>query len=108
MKKLDSSDSHVIDKDPVKEKEKLKPPPLYNVFILNDAVSSVYVVIMVVRRVFNKTPEEAERITIEAHKHGKALAGVYAKDIAESKVVQVAELAKANGAPQLTALAEQQ
>jgi ATP-dependent Clp protease adaptor protein ClpS len=56
-------------------------------------------VVHVLEKVFRKNIVEATRIMLHVHKRGKGLAGVYARDIAETKVAEVHELARQNEYP---------
>ena len=48
---------------------------------------------------FNKTEEEANSLTLEVHKVGKAVAGIYDLQIAETKISEVLESARENQYP---------
>ena len=48
---------------------------------------------------FNKTEIDAQSITLEVHKLGYALAGVYDYQIAEQKIYEVLQSAKENQFP---------
>ena len=54
---------------------------------------------MVTHGFFNKSEPEANSITLEVHKLGAAVAGIYDYQIAEQKVYEVMELAKENDYP---------
>jgi len=74
-------------------------PELYRVYLLNDDYTTMDFVVYVLMTVFDKPKVEATRIMLYVHKHGKGLAGIYPKEIAETKVAQVESLARANGFP---------
>lgn len=78
----------------VKTRPKAKKPPLYKVFLLNDDYTTMDFVVHVLEKVFRKPRLEATEIMLHVHKNGKGLAGVYTRDIAETKVAQVQELAR--------------
>ncbi len=78
----------------VKERQKTERPHLYKVFLLNDDYTTMDFVVHVLERVFRKNTVEATRIMLHVHKRGKGLAGVYARDIAETKIAEVHELAR--------------
>ncbi len=82
-----------------KTEYKLKKPKLYKVILLNDDYTSMEFVVDVIMTVFNKKEEEAARIMLDVHKKGKGIVGVYPYDIAETKVIQVEEMAELNGYP---------
>lgn len=89
----------VIERTPLKKKQKLAPPPKYAVVLLNDDFTPIDFVIAILMRMFNKSADEAEAITMDVHKKGKGIAGVYTKDIAETKVRQVNTIAQQNQHP---------
>ena len=51
------------------------------------------------RRYFTKSPVEATQIMLHVHKNGKGLAGVYTREIAETKIAATHELSRQNGFP---------
>lgn len=80
-------------------KTKTVEPDLYKVFLLNDDYTTMDFVVYILMTIFNKSEVEATKIMLHVHNHGKGLAGIYIKDIAESKVKAVHELAQKNGFP---------
>jgi ATP-dependent Clp protease adaptor protein ClpS len=82
-----------------KERLKTKKPPLYKVFLLNDDYTTMDFVVFVLEKVFRKTPAEATQIMLHVHKKGVGLAGVYTREIAETKVAEVHELAHGSEFP---------
>ncbi len=71
------------------DKPKVKPPSMYEVLLLNDDFTPMDFVVDVLMRFFNKNAEQAEMITMQVHHQGKGVCGIYPKDIAESKALQV-------------------
>ncbi len=55
----------------------------------------------VLKRFFHKTDTEALHIMLTVHKTGAAVAGVYTRDVAETKATQVMAHARENGMPLL-------
>lgn len=78
---------------------KTKKPSLYKVFLLNDDYTTMEFVVHILEKVFRKSRVEATEIMLQVHKNGKGLAGIYTKDIAETKVANVQELARENQYP---------
>lgn len=74
-------------------------PPLYRVLLINDDYTTMDFVVEVLRSVFNKPTEEAMRIMLNVHHAGAGLCGVYAYEIAETKVDTVHALAREHGFP---------
>ncbi len=56
-------------------------------------------VIMVLETVFSKNVAEATRIMMNVHQQGIGIAGVYTRDIAETKVAVVHNIAHKNEFP---------
>jgi ATP-dependent Clp protease adaptor protein ClpS len=80
---------------------KLKPPPLYRVILLNDDYTPMEFVVDVLRRFFGMNVETATRVMLKVHTEGKGVCGVYPREIAETKAVQVNEYARAAEHPLL-------
>lgn len=83
----------------VKERDEVKSPFLFRVFLINDDYTTMDFVIHMLEKVFHKPPAEATQIMLHVHKNGKGLAGVYTREIAETKVETVHELAHQHGFP---------
>jgi len=74
-------------------------PRLYNVILLNDDYTTMEFVMQILETLFQKAPAEAYRIMMHVHHNGRGLAGVYTYEVAETKVDQVASLAREAGYP---------
>jgi len=84
-----------------KKRRKLAEPPLYKVLLHNDDYTTMEFVIIVLEKVFHKTTAEATRIMLNVHNQGIGVAGVYTKEVAETKVAIVLDLARKNEYPLL-------
>lgn len=80
-------------------KTRTKRPPLYKVILLNDDYTPMDFVVVVLEQIFRKPHEDALQLMLEIHKKGAALAGVFTRDVAETKVDQVIEYARINEYP---------
>lgn len=80
------------------EREAL-PPPLFRVRLINDDFTPMDFVIAVLQRFFTMDREKATRLMLEVHHQGSAIAGVYPRDIAETRSRQVAEYAQTHQHP---------
>ena len=78
---------------------KTKRPPLYKVMILNDDYTPMEFVIMVLERFFGLTHQESFELMLTVHKKGLAVVGVYSREIAETKVTQVSDMAQRHEHP---------
>ncbi|RJQ55191.1 MAG: ATP-dependent Clp protease adapter ClpS [Nitrospiraceae bacterium] len=83
----------------IKERREAGVPALYRVFLINDDYTTMDFVIHILEKVFHKHPSEAVKIMLHVHKTGKGLAGVYTREIAETKIETVHEQARHNGYP---------
>ena len=80
-------------------KTKVKQPSMWKVVLHNDDYTPVGFVVALLQRVFNKSLEQAEEITMSVHNHGSGIAGSYPRDIASSKVNEADLLRKQHGHP---------
>ena len=78
---------------------KVKEPQKYIVLLHNDDFTTMEFVVEILQRYFQKVGEEAVRIMLRVHEQGKAAAGVYPHDIAETKISQVHDYARSKGFP---------
>jgi ATP-dependent Clp protease adaptor protein ClpS len=94
-------DSEIKSSEGLQEKvlQETKEPSLFRVILLNDDYTTMDFVIRVLETVFSKPPAEATRIMLSVHKKGSGLCGVYTREIAETKVVAVHDLAGQSGFP---------
>ena len=76
-------------------------PRRYKVIFHNDDYTTQEFVVYVLERFFHKTETEARHIMLTVHHKGAAVAGVYTKDVAETKAQQVMDAARENGMPLL-------
>ena len=66
----------------------MKEPPKWAVVMLNDDYTPMEFVVQLLVNLFRKSTDEAEAIMWDIHKKGKGIAGVYTRDIAETKMLQ--------------------
>lgn len=81
--------------------EKPTPPRRYNVVVLNDDYTPMDFVVQVLELFFGLGREQATRIMLKVHTEGRAVCGVYSRDIAEAKAEQVNRFARDNKHPLL-------
>jgi ATP-dependent Clp protease adaptor protein ClpS len=78
----------------VEERQETRKPHLYKVFLLNDDYTTMDFVVHILETVFHKSPLEAARIMLHVHKKGMGLAGVYTREVAETKISAVHDYAR--------------
>ena len=95
-KKLDkNSDIGILDK----EKQKIEKPKKYKAVMYNDDYTPMDFVIIVLMEVFHKGGDQAVKLMLDVHEKGKGIAGVYTKEICETKCIKACKLAKSMGHP---------
>ena len=82
-------------------KPETKRPVMYRVILHNDDYTTMDFVVWVLRKVFHKSETSATALMLNIHHKGMGIAGVYTRDIAETKVAQVTHLAQEHGMPLL-------
>jgi ATP-dependent Clp protease adaptor protein ClpS len=82
-----------------KEKVRVKRPKQFKVILLNDDYTTMDFVVSILETIFKKTPAEAMQIMLRVHKRGQGVAGIYTREIAEAKIVQVHERARSEAFP---------
>lgn len=96
-----SDDEHDGDVDVLVAPPQLQPPPLYTVVLFNDDYTPMEFVIEVLQRYFGHDLDRATEVMLTVHYRGKGIAGVYPRDIAETKAQQVNHHARSLGHPLL-------
>jgi len=76
-----------------------KPPPLYKVLLLNDDFTPMDFVVVVLQKFFGMDRERATRVMLQVHREGMGVCGVFAKDVAATKVEQVVAFARQHQHP---------
>ncbi len=77
---------------------------MYQVVLNNDDYTPMDYVVLVLRTFFSMTHERAVQTMLEVHTRGKAVAGTYAAEIAETKAAQVNNHAREHQHPLLCTL----
>jgi len=83
----------------VKDRQKIDRPKKYKVVFYNDDYTPMHLVILILKNVFNKNETEAQSITMKVHRGGKGIAGIYSKEIAETKTETTKMYAREAGFP---------
>lgn len=81
------------------ERTRVQRPRRFRVLLHNDDYTPREFVVIVLCRVFRKGESEAAAIMRHAHRMGLAQVGIYAKEIAETKVEEAGGLARAAEMP---------
>ena len=86
----DQSDSTLVEV----AKPKLKKPPLYKVILLNDDYTPMEFVVSILIDIFGMTEESAVQVMLHVHEKGVGVCGVFTREIAETKVELVMNMAQ--------------
>ncbi|MBT8341219.1 MAG: ATP-dependent Clp protease adaptor ClpS [Desulfatitalea sp.] len=78
---------------------RIKKPRMYRVILHNDNFTTREFVVEVLVHVFHKGLAEATALMWQVHRQGSGVAGVYPRDVAETKVVATIKLARDNEFP---------
>lgn len=102
MKSFAADPHHDADSEALTaERPKTKQPRRFKVLLHNDDYTTMDFVIHVLMKHFKKSPGEATHVMLQVHYKGVGVAGVYPRDIAETKVAAVAEEAREASMPLL-------
>lgn len=84
-----------------KKKRRTKTPRRFKVLLHNDDYTTTEFVVNVLMVFFHKAPAEATHVMMQVHLRGIGVAGIYPKEVAETKVAEVTDEARAQGMPLL-------
>ena len=79
--------------------KKVRPPKLYRVLLHNDDYTTMEFVVLVLTTIFRRTQSQAVRIMLQVHREGIGVAGVYPREIAETRVGKATRLARSHEFP---------
>ena len=95
---VDRTDSNNGSKT-TKKTKKRNPPRKYKVIYHNDNYTPMEFVTWSLMEFFHRTEIDAQSLTLQVHKAGFAIAGIYDYQIAEQKIWEVLTSAKENQFP---------
>ena len=85
----------------VQLKDRVQRPRKYKVLIHNDDFTPMEFVTGVLEQIFNHSPAAATRIMLGIHREGVGIAGIYSREIAETKKEKTIQIAQEYGYPLL-------
>lgn len=83
----------------VEERKKTRRPRRWKVLIYNDDYTTMEFVVYVLIKHFRKAPAEATHVMLQVHQKGVGVAGLYPRDVAETKVAEAMAEAREHGMP---------
>jgi ATP-dependent Clp protease adaptor protein ClpS len=85
----------------VERRPRVERPRRFRVLLHNDDFTAMDFVVRILIEHFHKPPAEATQVMLQVHHQGVGVAGVYPRDVAETKIVEVTAEARAHGMPLL-------
>lgn len=80
-------------------RDRIEKPKKYKVLLLNDDYTPMEFVVFLLQRVFRHSQASATRVMLHIHNNGVGVAGIYTREVAETRVAQVHQLASESGHP---------
>ena len=80
-------------------RQETQKPPMYRVLLHNDDFTTQQFVIMILQEIFHHSHADAMNIMLAVHNKGIGIAGVYTREVAETKIDKVHSLAADNNFP---------
>ena len=87
-----------------RHEQKLEHPRMWRVLLHNDDYTTQEFVVWVLQTIFNKPQGEAFTIMMNVHRSGLGIAGVYTRDVGETKLKTTKELAEEHEFPLLVTM----
>ena len=81
----DQTDLPVLEREPAK----VKPPPLFTVYLLNDDYTPMEFVVIVLQKFFSMGRDQATLVMLKVHSEGRGACGTFPREVAETKLEQV-------------------
>jgi ATP-dependent Clp protease adaptor protein ClpS len=87
-----------------RNEQRVEHPRMWRVLMHNDDYTTQDFVVMVLETVYHKPRGEAFTIMMSVHRSGIGVAGIYTRDVAETKVKAARQLAEQNEFPLLVTM----
>ena len=94
----------VLSETATRDDQQVARPRMWRVLLHNDDYTTQDFVVWVLERVFNKSQGEAMTIMLSVHKTGIGVAGIFTRDVAETKMRAGLKLAEKHEYPLLVTM----
>jgi ATP-dependent Clp protease adaptor protein ClpS len=91
--------SDTVIKPRTDSKPKTEQPRLHKVILLNDDYTPREFVVMVLKKIFRMSEDQAYPVMMTAHRRGACVVAVYTRDVAETKATEGTEAGQRAGYP---------
>ncbi|WP_082663852.1 MULTISPECIES: ATP-dependent Clp protease adapter ClpS [unclassified Guyparkeria] len=88
-----------LETEEVSEQAVSDEPPMYRVLLLNDDFTPMDFVVQVLMQLFGMSFDQANAVMLEVHHHGRGVCGEFTREIAETRVSQVNQIAREHEYP---------
>lgn len=89
----------VVETKPKTAERPVKAPSMYHVIMLNDDITTMDFVVMILQSQFYCSPQRAQALMLQVHQQGSAICGTFNREIAEMKCHNVHDVARGSGYP---------
>ena len=89
-----------------RKRAQVREPGMWKVLLHNDDYTTPEFVVFLLKTVFRKDEPEATAIMLAVHRAGVGVAGVYTRDVAETRAERGRQLAEREGFPLLLTIEE--
>ena len=98
------ADAHESTLTQSRNEQKLERPRMWRVLLHNDDYTTQEFVVWVLETVFRKPRAEAVAVMLSVHRSGLGVAGVYTRDVAETKLATTRQMAEEREFPLLVTM----
>ncbi len=81
------------------QENKVKPPPMFKVLLLNDDYTPMEFVVIVLQKFFGLGREASTQVMLKVHREGRGVCGVFPADVAATKVDLVCSFSRQHQHP---------
>ena len=96
---MDNPENILSEQTREETEQRTDEPPMYRVILYNDDFTPRVFVVEILVALFHKGLAEATELMLRVHKGHRGVAGVYPREVAETKVAAVTAIARENGFP---------
>ncbi|MEE9385050.1 MAG: ATP-dependent Clp protease adapter ClpS [Nannocystaceae bacterium] len=87
-----------------REEQRTRRPRMFRVLLHNDDYTPMEFVVRLLQTLFQRTESESTAIMLRVHNDGVGVAGVYTREISETKVAQVHMVARQSECPLMASM----